>query len=166
MLVSLLADMANITKPQSLFNISNLFRKYSLYYVTLNKTRENSHDTEYLCSVEKELKPIIKDKITINYSSNRYFIELNKIGVTKGNTMLQLAKIPDVAPEEIIAVGDNYNDLSMLEKAGLSITPSNTVKDIKEQCDYICKNNNNTGVITEVMENFFDQNHCLKEKDD
>lgn len=111
-------------------------------------------DTNYLKSFEKDLKSITDGKVTVSYSSNRY-MEFNKIGVNKGNSMLKLAEILGVKQEEIIAVGDNYNDLSMLSKAGLSVAAGNAVDAVKQQCDYVCKNTHNDGVIAEIMEKFF-----------
>lgn len=112
-------------------------------------------NTDYLESFETDMKDLTKNKVTISYSSNRY-MEFNKIGVNKGDAMLKLAEMLDVKQEEIIAVGDNYNDLSMLSKAGLSVAAGNAVEAVKQQCDYVCKNTHNDGVIAEIMEKFFD----------
>ncbi|MNI71274.1 putative phosphatase [compost metagenome] len=56
--------------------------------------------------------------------------------------------------EETIAVGDNYNDMSMLKVAGLSVAAGNAVDGVKEACDYVCENDNNQGVLAEVIEKF------------
>jgi len=68
--------------------------------------------------------------------------------------MLSLAALLGIKKEETIAVGDNYNDLSMLEAAGLSIAAGNAVDGVKEICGYTCKNDNNEGVLSEVSEKF------------
>ena len=59
-----------------------------------------------------------------------------------------------VKQEEIIVAGDNYNDVSMLEIAGLSVAAGNAVDDVKKICDYVCENDNNQGVIAEIIEKF------------
>lgn len=59
-----------------------------------------------------------------------------------------------IGQEEIIVAGDNYNDLSMLKVAGLAVAANNAVEDVKKQCDYICENDNNQGVLAEIIEKF------------
>jgi Cof subfamily protein (haloacid dehalogenase superfamily) len=110
-------------------------------------------DVPYLMSFEDEMKPITNDAVSVSYSSNRY-MELNKLGVNKGDAMLDLAKRLGVKIEETIAVGDNYNDMSMLKVAGLSVAAGNAIEDVKNVCGYTCKNDNNEGVLAEIIEKF------------
>ena len=56
--------------------------------------------------------------------------------------------------EETIAVGDNYNDLSMLKVAGLSVVAANGVDDVKKEADYVTKADNNEGVVAELIRKF------------
>ena len=44
------------------------------------------------------------------------------------------------------AVGDGYNDLSMLRYAGFSIAMGNAPKDIQEECTHVTLTNNEDGV--------------------
>lgn len=110
-------------------------------------------DVPYLMSLEPKMKHIIKNHCSVSYSSNR-FMEFNAPNVNKGNGLINLAKILNIEMEEIIAIGDNYNDLSMLEVAGLSVAAGNAVEDVKKICDYTTKANNNEGVVSEVIEKF------------
>ena len=110
-------------------------------------------DVPYLMSLEPNMKHIIKNHCSVSYSSNR-FMEFNAPNVNKGNGLINLAKILNIEIEEIIAIGDNYNDLSMLELAGLSVAAGNAVEDVKKICDYTTKANNNEGVVSEVIEKF------------
>lgn len=110
-------------------------------------------DIPYLQSFEKEMASITEGNIAVSYSSNRY-VEFNRLGVNKGDAMLKLAAILGIKQEETIAVGDHYNDLPMLMKAGLSVAAGNAVEDVKKVCDYVCHNTNNEGVLAEVIERF------------
>lgn len=110
-------------------------------------------DVPYLMSFEDKMKHITEGQVNVSYSSNRY-MEMNKSGVNKGESMLSLAALLGIKKEETIAVGDNYNDLSMLKAAGLSIAAGNAVDGVKEICGYTCKNNNNEGVLMEVIDKF------------
>lgn len=110
-------------------------------------------DVAYLRSFEEEMKPLTDQVIAVSYSSNRY-VEFNRLGVNKGDAMLKLAALLGIEPQETIAVGDNYNDLAMLDKAGLSVAAGNAVADVKAACDYVCHHDNNQGVLAEVIEKF------------
>jgi len=93
---------------------------------------------EYLQSIEKELQPILGDCDT-SYSANRY-IEFNKKGVNKGEGLRILAKMLNIDISETMAIGDNLNDLPMIEAAGLGVGVANTVADMKPKCDVITEN--------------------------
>lgn len=110
-------------------------------------------DTDYMRSFEKEMAPIVEGHCDITYSSNRY-MEFNATGVNKGRAMLNLAKRLNIKPEETIAVGDNYNDMAMLQMAGLSVAAGNSVDGIKEIADYVCENDNNQGVVAELIHKY------------
>lgn len=110
-------------------------------------------DVPYLMSLDEEMLPITEGRLCVSYSSNRY-VEFNRLGVDKGTALLKLASLLDIAPEETIAVGDNFNDLAMLEKAGLSVAAGNAVPEVKAVCDYVCQATHNDGVLAEVIERF------------
>ena len=109
-------------------------------------------DYQYLKQIEKDLEDK-KEDIDISYSSNRY-IEFNHKGVTKGDGLLSLAKLLNVDIKDTIAIGDNFNDLSMIKVAGLGVGVQNTASDMKKECDYITKATNNESAIAEVIEKF------------
>ncbi len=48
--------------------------------------------------------------------------------------------------EETIAIGDDRNDIDMLEEAGLGIAMGNAHKDIKKIADYVTTSNEENGV--------------------
>ncbi len=109
-------------------------------------------DYNYLHHIEEELKNIIQD-VDVSYSSNRY-MEFNHKGVNKGAGLKILAGLLNIPIEETIAVGDNYNDLSMIKAANLGIGVHNTVEKMKQECDYITKGTNDEDAIAEIIEKF------------
>lgn len=84
--------------------------------------------------------------------SKPFFLEFVMSGVDKGQSILRLAKIVDATVDEIIAFGDSYNDISMLEVAGTSVAMENAVEDVKKLCDKITDTNNNDGVAKYIKE--------------
>lgn len=106
----------------------------------------------YLNQIEEEVKEVTTDS-DVSYSSNRY-LEFNYKGVNKGAGIRFLAEHLGIEISETIAIGDNYNDLPMLETAGLSVGVQNMVPALKEKMDYITTATNNEDAIAEVIEKY------------
>lgn len=69
--------------------------------------------------------------------SNPLFIELVDKSSGKGNAVLRLAKMLNVDIDDVVVMGDETNDLTMLEVAGLALAPENAVDAVKEVADVI-----------------------------
>lgn len=109
-------------------------------------------DYSYLNKIEEDLKDITKD-IDVSYSSNRY-IEFNHQGVSKGSGLKSLAKLLGVDIANTIAIGDNFNDLSMIKAAGLGVGVQNTVESMKKECDVITKATYNENAVAEIINKY------------
>ncbi len=110
-------------------------------------------DRAYLNKIEEDLKSITAGVIDVTYSSNRY-IEFNHKGVNKGQGLLHMAKLLNIDPSETIAIGDNYNDLPMIQAAGLGVGVKNTVEAMKKDCDIITDATCDEAAIAEVIDRF------------
>ena len=110
-------------------------------------------DFDYLQDIEVDLKALTDDVATVSYSSNRY-IEFNRLGVDKGSGLNLLADLLGIDMKATIAIGDNYNDLTMILGAGLGVGVQNTVEAIKSHCDYICQTDHNQSAVAEVINKF------------
>lgn len=109
-------------------------------------------DYDYLEKIHAELMPLLDD-ITVSFSSNRY-IEFMHKGVDKGAGLLKLADLLGVPREETIAIGDNINDIAMLQAAGLSVGVRNLNPVIRQYCDVVTEATNNEGAVAEAIEKY------------
>ena len=116
------------------------------------KVLYENRDFDYLKKIEEELKDITGN-MDVSFSSNRY-IEFNSKGVTKGAGLRFVAEILGIKREETIAIGDNFNDLSMIQEAGLGVGVQNTIQGMRQYCDYITEATNDEGGVGEVIEKF------------
>ncbi len=107
-------------------------------------------DYDYLKKIEGEITDLTTN-IDVSYSSNRY-MELNRKGVSKGNGLKRLCDLLHVDLKDTIAIGDNYNDLSMIQAAGLGVGVANTIEEMKAECDVITKNDCDHSAIAEVID--------------
>ena len=108
-------------------------------------------EPSYVAEIIDEFKKPYEDQLSI-YRSDPYFIECMAKGIDKAKSLASLCEIIGIKQEETIAFGDGYNDLSMIEWAGLGVAMENAVDGVKERANYITKNNNANGVY-----------FCLKE---
>ena len=93
------------------------------------------------------------DFTSVTYcTSNPRFLEFFNSKVSKRISMEKLAYILGVKIEETVAIGDGYNDIPMLEGAGLSIAMGNAPEDIKSMCQKVTLDNNSDGVAYAIEE--------------
>lgn len=78
--------------------------------------------------------------------SHLLFIDIMNPLASKGNALRQLAGKRNVTREQIVAIGNYYNDLDMLQYAGLGIAMENSPEDLKQQADAVTASNNDNGV--------------------
>lgn len=96
----------------------------------------------------------ISAPMTIAYSSSRY-VEFNPPAIDKGVASLELGKKLGIAPSEIISIGDNSNDLSMIKAAGMGVCVQNSVNEIKQAANLVLDATNNQSPITELYQRLF-----------
>lgn len=80
------------------------------------------------------------------------FIEITPIGADKGSALARLCKRLDIVAEEVVAFGDNMNDLTMLEWAGRGIAMGNALDPVKEVADEVTSTNIEFGVARVLEE--------------
>lgn len=87
------------------------------------------------------------------FTSHMSFIEFVAAGVSKGSALKKIGEILGVRREEIIAVGDGMNDLSMIEYAGLGVAMGNAGERVKAAADYVTGTVQQDG-LAQVIEKF------------
>jgi hypothetical protein len=79
---------------------------------------------------------------------------LTNHGASKWNGLSYLGRRLGVAPHQIVVVGDDYNDLEMIQKAGLGVAMQNAPKEVKAAADWVTRSNDMNGVAYVVREVF------------
>lgn len=109
-------------------------------------------DYDYLKKIEGEITDLTEN-LDVSYSSNRY-MEINRKGVSKGSGLLRLCEILHVDIKDTIAIGDNYNDLTMIKEAGLGIGVANVIDEMRPACDVITENDCDHSAVAEVINKY------------
>lgn len=112
-------------------------------------------DPDRLIPLEAELSLRLQGRINV-FRSEPYFLELVPQGIDKAQSLAVLLEATGMTPEEIIAMGDGYNDLSMIRFAGMGIAMGNAQEPVKKAADYITLSNDEDGVAA-AIERFFPQ---------
>jgi Cof subfamily protein (haloacid dehalogenase superfamily) len=102
-------------------------------------------EENYLKEVEARLQKELANDLSV-MRSKPYFLEFTELGVTKGTSLAILIEKLGISREEVIAIGDSYNDVAMIEFAGLGVAMGNAPDDVKQLADYVTDTNNNDGI--------------------
>lgn len=99
-------------------------------------------------------EPIYREKYDSGCAvrSGSDFLDVVANGVSKGNALDRLIEMMGFDREKVIAVGDNMNDISMLEAAGISYAVENAEESAKQIADYIAPSNNDDAIAF-IIEN-------------
>ncbi|WP_155941819.1 Cof-type HAD-IIB family hydrolase [Prevotella sp. AGR2160] len=102
-------------------------------------------DPKPLHELEQKLTMELRGKMEV-YRSAGFFLECVPLGIEKSNAIDMLAHTLGIDRSEIIAVGDGYNDKSMIEYAGLGVAMANASTEVQDAADYITYSNEEDGV--------------------
>ena len=70
--------------------------------------------------------------------------------MTKGTALAEWARRRGIAPDEVMAIGDNWNDREMLEFAGTPIVMGNAVAELKSLGWRVTLSNDDCGVAAAI----------------
>lgn len=90
-----------------------------------------------------------KERFTI-YVSGARWVDINSAGVTKGNAVRWLQERYGITPEETVVFGDNYNDISMMQRAGRSYASELSAPDVRRAAGRVAESYERDGVLTEL----------------
>lgn len=84
------------------------------------------------------------------FGAGRYSVEVSPEGVSKGKSVEILSKYLNIDSSEVMCIGDNENDISMIKYAGLGVAMGNSIDELKALSDYITDTNLNNGVAKAI----------------
>ncbi|CAM4234245.1 hypothetical protein FHS16_001219 [Paenibacillus endophyticus] len=84
--------------------------------------------------------------------SGDFFIDVHHSEASKGRALQQLAEIRGIDRSRILAIGNYYNDITMLEFAGMGIAMGNSPDEVKRAADAVTYSNSEDGVAKALRE--------------
>ncbi|MEA1960891.1 MAG: Cof-type HAD-IIB family hydrolase [Bacillota bacterium] len=89
------------------------------------------------------------EHLNISRFKKRYLEILNK-EATKLHALQVICRQYGIHQSEVMAVGDNYNDISMIEWAGLGVAMGNAYPEVKKIANYVTRSNDEQGVAEAI----------------
>lgn len=108
---------------------------------------------DVILKIEQSLLNKFHSQLNIFKSQPRY-VEVMHKGASKVSAIQLLMDRYGLKQDEIIAIGDNYNDKGMIEFAGMGVAMGNAPDEIKSVADFVTDTNNNDGVA-KALQRFF-----------
>jgi Cof subfamily protein (haloacid dehalogenase superfamily) len=111
-------------------------------------------DEATLTAMREKAREEFGDRIHIHTLINKNYqgliLELLSPKSGKWPALEAIAAEAGVAPEEIIAVGDDTNDIEMIRRAGLGIAMGNSASEVKQAADRVVRSNAEGGVVEAI----------------
>lgn len=111
-----------------------------------------SGEPEILARLEQIFKERVGDGLEI-FRSEPYFLEAMPKGLNKARAIELLLSHLGCSREELIACGDGFNDVHMVEYAGLGVAMANGCEPVRAAADFVTRSNEEDGVAY-VVEKF------------
>ena len=84
------------------------------------------------------------------YVSKPQYVEFTALGISKGSAIKELAEMYGLGPEEVMTIGDSFNDIPMLEYAGIGVAVANAPAEVQAKADYVTLSNEEDGVAEAI----------------
>lgn len=111
-------------------------------------------DISKIQQMEKELQNAAPFQQVTFCTSKPFYLEFFHSQVSKAAAIDQLGKLYGFLPSQTIAIGDGFNDLSMICHAALGVAMSNAPEGVKRHADYITVRTNNEDGVAEILQKF------------
>ena len=134
---------------------NTLAKRFKEYDNRIAKCVIYSNDTKRVQAFKEDA---YRDEELTVCGAGRYSFEVNSTGVSKGKAVEILASYLGVEREDILCIGDNENDIFMIQYAGIGVAMGNAIPKLKEISDYITDTNYNDGVAKAIKKFVLDNN--------
>lgn len=93
----------------------------------------------------RQLKELLNGCDCVRFSDG-YWYKFTKKTATKERAIMEVCSLCGITVDEIIAFGDDYADIGMLELCGKGIAMGNAINEVKEKADWIIGSNDEDGI--------------------
>lgn len=102
-------------------------------------------EPELLIQLESEMKATLSEQMEV-FRSAPFSLELPPKGIDKAQSLQRLLTHLGLERESLMAFGDGFNDLSMIQFAGQGVAMANAVEEVKSIADFVTTSNEEDGI--------------------
>lgn len=136
-------------RAEAIHFVENYNKLFDNEEIQIYKFLAFSFEKDRLHAVKGHLEEMINLEVS---SSGHENLEITHKRAQKGIALEEYVQKREILLSETMAIGDNFNDVSMFEKAGRSVAMGNAGDLIKQQCDFVTDSNENSGVAKAIIE--------------
>lgn len=111
-------------------------------------------EPELLIQLESEMKATLSEQMEV-FRSAPFFLELPPKGIDKAQSLQRLLTHLGLERESLMAFGDGFNDLSMIQFAGQGVAMANAVEEVKSIADFVTTSNEEDGIAQALEQLLF-----------
>ena len=111
-------------------------------------------EPELLIQLESEMKAALSEQMEV-FRSAPFFLELPPKGIDKAQSLQRLLTHLGLERESLMAFGDGFNDLSMIQFAGQGVAMANAVEEVKSIADFVTTSNEEDGIAQALEQLLF-----------
>ncbi|GEQ04287.1 Cof-type HAD-IIB family hydrolase [Staphylococcus gallinarum] len=104
-----------------------------------------------LSKIERVSRKLAESGSLAVSSSSRGNIEITHSDAQKGIALETIAERLNIDMQNVMAIGDNLNDVSMLERVGYPVAMDNATEEVKQVAKYVTETNEQSGVGKAIM---------------
>ena len=137
-------------KEQNFFTCLNYIDDIEKFFeegIQIRKFVAFHKDVEFINKMKEEIGRLPNLAISSSFYDN---IEITHINAQKGIILDRVAKKLNLKNEEVMVLGDSFNDYSMFEMFEESVAMENAIPEVKEAAKYITDSNDNLGVAKAI----------------
>ncbi len=146
------SEIARKTKQQAQFTIESdetLLRDKTVVKVVM----QSDVEAQLYEIGKREADVFAAQNLEVSFSSGR-FLECTCKGVSKGSALHWLCGHLGMTAAEVMAIGDNFNDLEMLREAGLGVCVADGREEVRAMADVVTKRGYRDGAVAEALERY------------
>lgn len=129
--------------------VDDLWEQIEKESISYFKLAFTDSDTSKLVKLRSQLE---HRQINSSYS-DKYWLEVMADGVNKGAALKFLTSYLSIELSDVVAFGDQENDLEMLKLSGNSFAMANAAPAVKQAADQLTKSNEDSGVAF-ILKNY------------
>jgi Cof subfamily protein (haloacid dehalogenase superfamily) len=106
----------------------------------------SAHDLDAVAAFQHTLAKQFEGRAQVLRTGLNEIVEILPLDVNKGTALEFILDHLDIPAEATLSFGDSFNDLEMIQRAGIGVAMQNAPAAVRNGADYVTESNNDNGV--------------------